>query len=227
MTVMPNPDHQPSQPVLEGVTRHQVMLVDDHALFRTGLRLIMAQNPRVSPDVLEAGSIPDALALLRQQPCPDLLLLDVVMPGVNGLDGLRLLRQACPQTRIAVLSAIADISMEKEALARGADGFVSKSADAEEIHRALDDLLDGRCHFPRLDNLMHLPNTSTTKLQLTARQLEVLSLMAEGGSNKVIARKLDLSENTVRVHVAAILDHFGVSTRMEAMFAARNQGVIA
>ncbi len=199
------------------------MLVDDHALFRTGLRLILAQNPRVNPDVLEAGSIADALLMLRQPIHPDLLLLDVMMPGISGLDGLRLLRQACPRMRIAVLSAAAPHT-EHEALARGADGFISKSAETDEIHHAVHLLLDGSRYFPTLDRQAV---ASVTPSGLTSRQLEVLALMAEGGSNKVIAHKLNVSENTVRVHVSAILDHFGVNTRMEAMFAARKHGVIA
>lgn len=201
----------------------RLMLVDDHVLFRTGLRLIMAQNPRISPDVLEAGSVTEAMSLLKQS-CPDVILLDIIMPGIDGLEGLRMLRQACPDARIAVLSAMTDARTEQEAMSRTANGCLAKSADAEEIHRAINALLDGQYYFPSLATIT--PQHSLAAISLTSRQLEVLALMAEGGSNKAIARKLNLSENTVRNHVSAILDHFGANSRMEAMFAARSQGIL-
>ena len=148
----------------------RLLLVDDHTLFRTGLRLIVQDHPSVG-SIAEAGSIADACAL--QQADTDLVLLDIQLPGMSGLDGLRLLRQACPKARIVLVSASVAPDAIHEARARGADGFLPKSASAEDILEAISCALSGQPCFPiNSGNSATVPGPDTPSL--TARQLDVL-----------------------------------------------------
>ena len=198
-----------------------LLLVDDHTLFRTGLRLIVQDHPGVDA-IFEAGTVAEACALRPET--VDLVLLDIQMPGMSGLDGLRLLRQAFPRARIVLVSASVAPDAVYEARTRGADGFLPKSASGADILEAISCALSGAPCFPA-----HSGNTTTTRApaapSLTARQLDVLSLLCTGKPNKVIARDLGLSENTVRVHVAAIFAQLGVNSRSAALLAAQRRGL--
>ncbi|CAN7315628.1 response regulator [Acidovorax sp. LjRoot194] len=199
----------------------RLLLVDDHNLFRTGLRLIVQDHAGVGA-IAEAGSIAEACAL--QAVDTDLVLLDIQLPGMNGLDGLRPLRQACPRARIVLVSASVAPDAIHEARARGADGFLFKSASAQDILDAITCALAGQPCFP-----IHSSHSAAVRVpgapSLTARQLEVLALLCTGKPNKVIARDLGLSENTVRVHVAAIFAQLGVNSRSAALLAAQRMGL--
>jgi two-component system nitrate/nitrite response regulator NarL len=199
----------------------RLLLVDDHTLFRTGLRLIVQDHPSVGV-IAEAGSIAEACALKAAD--TNLVLLDIQLPGISGLDGLRMLRQSCPIARIVLVSASVAPDAIHEARGRGADGFLPKSANAEDILEAITCALAGKPCFP-----INSGNSATTRgpdtPALTARQLEVLSLLCTGKPNKVIARDLSLSENTVRVHVAAIFAQLGVNSRSAALLAAQRLGL--
>lgn len=199
----------------------RLLLVDDHALFRTGLRLIVQDHPSVG-GIAEAGSIAEACSL--QLADTDLVLLDIQLPGMSGLDGLGLLRQVCPRASIVLVSASLAPDAVHEARARGADGFLPKSASAEDILEVISCALSGEPCFP-----IHSGNSAKVRgpntPSLTARQLEVLSLLCTGRPNKVIARDLGLSENTVRVHVAAIFAQLGVNSRSAALLTAQRLGL--
>ena len=199
-----------------------LLLVDDHTLFRTGLRLIVQDHPGVDA-IFEAGTVAEACALRPET--VDLVLLDIQMPGMSGLAGLRLVRQAFPRARIVLVSASVAPDAVYEARTRGADGFLPKSASGEDILEAITCALSGAPCFPANSG-----NTATTRgpaaPSLTARQqLDVLSLLCTGKPNKVIARDLGLSENTVRVHVAAIFAQLGVNSRSAALLAAQRLGL--
>jgi DNA-binding NarL/FixJ family response regulator len=153
-----------------------------------------------------------------------LILLDIAMPGINGLSGLDQLQSICPASKIAALSALDDPSIVKQTYAMGMNGFISKSLEAETLQQAINKVLAGESFFP---TFLHGTKMSPKQqAHLTTRQLEVLALMAQGHTNKVIARELGLSENTIRVHVAAVLKNLGSNTRMEAVFAARMQSIV-
>lgn len=199
----------------------RLLLVDDHALFRTGLRLIVQDHPSVG-EIAEAGSIAEACALRAAD--TDLVLLDIQLPGMSGLDGLRPLRQACPSARIVLVSASVAPDAIHEARGRGADGFLPKSASAADIFEAITCALQGKPCFPAHSSNSAAPRGADTP-SLTTRQLEVLSLLCTGRPNKVIARDLGLSENTVRVHVAAIFAQLGVNSRSAALLAAQRLGL--
>lgn len=199
-----------------------LLLVDDHTLFRTGLRLIVQDHPGVGA-IDEAGSIAQACALAPRG--VDLVLLDIQMPGMNGLDGVRPLREAFPQARIVLVSASVAPDAVREARARGADGFLPKSASGEDILEAISLTLAGQPCFPAA-NTPAPPPAGQPSPTLTARQLDVLNLLCAGKPNKVIARDLGLSENTVRVHVTAIFAQLGVNSRSAALLSAQRLGLV-
>lgn len=195
------------------------LLVDDHALFRAGLAMLLATHPLLG-ELLEAGSVAEARAIERGDVA--LIILDVCLPGLNGLEGIALLRRQFPAAVVLILSGNDDLNWRSQARDKGADGFLSKAADADQIAEAINMLLRGDNNW---NDAANQPSAASLPV-LTNRQLEVLCLLAEGKSNKAIARELDMAENTVRVHVSAILAGLGVSSRTEAAVAARLRGMI-
>ncbi len=160
---------------------------------------------------------------LQQTHCPpDLILLDIKLPGLNGVEGIALFKRQWPEVPVLMLSAMDEPQMVQQATTRGAAGFVSKVQGAEDIIDAVNRLL-------RDGSSMVQPAMAEEQvsIRLTPRQCEVLELLCQGLSNKLIARRLVLSENTVRWHVQAILSLLHVSSRSEAAFAARQLGIVS
>ena len=182
-------------------------------------------NPALTAFIAEckAGSVAEACALA---PCAvDLVLLDIQMPGMNGLDGLRPLREAFPQARVVLVSASVAPDAVREARTRGADGFLPKSASGADILDAITLALSGKPCFPAASTPVP-PPAGHPAPALTTRQSDVLRLLCTGKPNKVIARELGLSENTVRVHVAAVFSQLGVNSRSAALLAAQRLGLV-
>jgi len=200
----------------------KILLIDDHAMFRSGLRMVL--NSRLHhAEVLEAGSLNQASQ--RVTDSVDIILLDINLPGLNGLDGIAVLKRKWPLVPIIVLSSQDDPDTMRDAVARGAVRFISKAESADRIIALINRVLNGEYEAiePQANNIEEV---SAVPLHLTARQCEVLDLLCQGMSNKLIARRLDVSENTVRSHVQAVLNYLHVTSRAEASFAARRMGLI-
>lgn len=205
------------------------LLVDDHALFRDGVSLLVEQRfPELQ--LTSAGDIAGALAALRDDPDCRLVLLDLGLPDSSGMAGLQRLREAAPAVAIVVLSADDRPETVLDAIDRGAAGFISKSADSAAFSNALRAVLDGRVHLPpqalrQASAVGPRCPAAEEDLGLSPRQFEVLRLLIEGRSNKLIMRELSLSESTVKTHLQAIFRRLQVSSRTQAVVAAARLGL--
>jgi DNA-binding NarL/FixJ family response regulator len=201
-----------------------LFLVDDHALFRSGLRLVL-ESGLDQPVVHEMASVEEALASPVQ---PHLVLLDVWLGGIDGISGLAALKARWPRAGMIVVASDAAQDTSRKALAHGAQAFVSKAETPQQmlgkVRKVLEDMgLD-------TDALPHSgaqaePDSAQTGL--SERQMQVLGMLAEGLTNRMIAQRLFLSEHTVRWHVQAIFAALEASSRSEAVFLARRKGWIA
>ena len=196
----------------------RILLVDDHSLFRCGLRMVLSAAIPVL-EVSEASSLEEAMRAAAIEPA--LVLLDIQLHGLNGLEGIALIKRRWPQAAVIILSSEAAPQRIAMAIERGAAAFVSKADPADKILAVIAQVRRG---LPVSAD--HQPSAQQPAL-LTPRQSEVLDLMCQGLSNKVIGRRLNLSENTVRGHVQAVLAALQVSSRSEAGFAARQRGIVA
>jgi len=203
----------------------RIFLIDDHALFRSGMRMVLLADLGTT-EVLEAGSLEEALQ--HKGEAPTLVLLDIHLRGLNGLDGTALLKRHWPHAAIIMLSADNAPSTVRDARQRGAVHFVCKADPPQRILSAVRHVLLGEPAPTDAGSGAGAAETSAdaARHQLTPRQCEVLDLLCQGLSNKLIGRRLNLSENTVRGHVQAVLAALQVASRSEAAFAARSRGLV-
>ena len=205
----------------------KILVVDDHPLIVEAIGHIL---PQLGPDVemRSAGDPTEAMTVLDNEPDVTLVLLDLALPGARGLDFLGDLKLDYPGVPIVVISATYDEGTMLAALGAGAQGFIPKSADAQLLLDALRHVLDGGIYLPSDRPPMpdgdgvHVPPGA---LGLTARQTDVLKLLAQGKPNKLICRDLTLSEGTVKVHVSAILKALRVHSRTEAIAVLARRGI--
>lgn len=204
----------------------KILVADDHALIREALRHLLAQ---LDADlmVIEAPDCDGAHGAVAAHPDLDLMLLDLNLPGVGGLVLLPQLRADYPALPVVVLSALEDTATVREALARGAVGFIPKSSSNEVMLSALRLVLAGGRYLPpeALAGDGTTAPASSNEVVLTDRQREVLALMAQGKSNKQICRELNLAEATVKIHVTAILRALKVTSRAQAIVAVNRLGL--
>lgn len=202
-----------------------LLVIDDHPLFRSGIANVL-RDLSDTVTITEAESCEEALDIIHTDPEFTLILLDLNLPGMDGMTGLSKLRDTAPATPIVVLSASDDTAKIRQAINAGAKGYIPKSANREIILNALRLVLSGGVYLPV--NIMEapLPAGAGDEQPLTPRQRDVLRWLARGKSNKEIAALLGMAENTVRVHVAAILKYLGVKNRTEAGYAATRRGLI-
>jgi DNA-binding NarL/FixJ family response regulator len=204
-----------------------ILLIDDHALFREGLKFLL-RSLDAALEIDEAGDCAGALEHAASRSY-DLVLLDLKMPGVAGLDALAALREAIPAAPLVVLSGEDNPGVVRAAIERGAMGFIPKSSTPELLIQALRLVLARGVYLPPavLDAAADPgPSGSETALRgLTPRQVDVLRCVIQGKANKVIARELDVSEGTVKAHLSAVLRAFGARNRTEAVYAAAKLGL--
>ncbi len=203
----------------------KLLLIDDHALFRDGLSLLIAS--RLFPDgqpvqVLEAGSLSQAGLLLREHPDVVLALLDLGLSEHQGLQTLDSWRALAPQVPVVVLSADDRPDVILAAIDGGASGFIPKTVQARVMQEALTHVLAGGVYLPELPQRTW--PTAEGGWVFSGRQADVLRLLVEGKPNKEICRMLDLSESTVKTHLAAIFRKLGVNSRTQAVVAVAQAG---
>ncbi len=210
--------------------RPRVLLADDHTMILAGLRSLL------EPDFELVGTAEDGRALVEaaEQLKPDIILMDISMPLMNGLEAARQLKRVVPQTKIIFLTMHGDVSYVKEAFRVGASGFLIKRSAAPELLTAIHEVLKGRTYVTPLvtkDMLESFfePTAPLDKLacKLTPRQREVLQLVAEGHSNKEIATILSVSTKTVEFHKYNLMQALGIRTTAELTQYAMRHGYIS
>jgi DNA-binding NarL/FixJ family response regulator len=213
----------------------KVLVVDDHPLIRQALLVVLTQLDS-DLQVLEAGNCQDALALAESNNDLDLVLLDIHLPGVSGLDALQSFRERVPAVPVVVISASEDPDDVTRALDSGAMGFIPKSQSSQVMINALRLVLAGGVYLPP-EMVRHAPRngasrttpsasvTSYRDIGLTERQAQVLALLIQGKPNKLICRDLDLAEGTVKIHITAILKALKVSNRTQAVIEVSRLGL--
>lgn len=211
------------------------LIVDDHALVAGALTLLL-EDRDPEADVHTAATADAALELVDREGDADLLILDLSLPGVTGTELMEEIVRRQPMLKILVVSGLADQESIMRVLQLGAAGFVPKSLDTELLSSAIDFVLKGGVYIPSklltesqkdgcfTRTAARLKAPESAPPHLTDRQLDVLAQLAKGAPIKRICRELDLSEGTVKTHVAAIYRSFGASNRTEALIAARRAG---
>jgi DNA-binding NarL/FixJ family response regulator len=194
------------------------LIADDHPMVRDALRTALAQAFPGATIAL-AGSLAEVEAALDRQPETDAVLLDLDMPGMDGLTGLALLRSERPTVPILVVSAARDAAIPRRAYDLGAAAYVDKSASLEEIAATVQAVLDGEIVVPPA--AAEGDSFAQRAARLTPQQWRVLALMVHGDQNKQIAYKLGVGEPTVKAHVTVILRKLGVRSRTQAVIEAR------
>jgi DNA-binding NarL/FixJ family response regulator len=206
----------------------RVLVVDDHAFVREGLRAFLDLQDGIEV-VGEAADGEEGLAEVERLR-PDVVLLDLVMPRLDGVAALRALRERLPATRAIVLTSFLDEDKLLPALRAGAVGYVLKSSPPAEVVRAVraahagEAVLDPAAAARLIDALAHVEEPLD---RLTPREREVLVLLGRGFPNKQIARELRLSEKTVKTHVGHVLAKLGVTDRTQAAVIAVRAGLVA
>ena len=203
----------------------RVAVVDDHAIVRNGLVQLLSADPEL--EVVGAVGDGEAAVSLCAEQRPDVALMDLSMPGMDGIEATRRIIEASPGVQIVVLTSFVDRERVLAALEAGAIGYLLKDAEPDDLLRGVHAAARGESPLdPRAARTMLGAQRETGPLEeLTEREREVLSLVAEGLPNKQIGRRLGISEKTVKAHLTHVFRTIGVDDRMQAGLWARRQGL--
>ncbi len=210
----------------------KVLVVDDHALVRDGMRAVLQQlDPAI--DVQEASNCTQALDVAASHPDLDLILLDIMLPGMSGLDALSTFRERHPAIPIVVVSGSESREDVMRAINGGAMGYIPKRQSGRVMLSVLRLVLAGGVYLPpEIINAPESPAPAVAEaartpadVGLTQRQAEVLALLIQGKPTKLICRELDLAQGTVKIHITAILKALGVTNRTQAVVAVSRLGL--
>jgi DNA-binding NarL/FixJ family response regulator len=214
-----------------GTATMRTLVVDDHPLMADALKTALAGEA----DVQTADNLQQAFELAAGEPAFDLVMLDLGLPGCSGVQALERFRERFPGLPVVVVSAANDLASITTAIDLGAMGFIPKTSPKDMVLQAVRLVASGGIYVPveALKQRAQEPVAGAARgaprseedLGLSPRQREVLSLLLKGLPNKLIARKLDISENTTKVHVSAVLHALGVSTRTQAVLLASRLGI--
>ena len=205
----------------------RVLIADDHSVVREGLRMFLQRDP----DLEVVGEAADGAKAIQQarQLRPDVVVMDLLLPGLDGLAATRTIRNELPETEVLALTSVLEQTSVVEAIRAGAIGYLLKDARAVEIRTAIKAAAVGQVHLSPQASAYLL---STVRMPerpepLTPREMDVLRLLAQGCSNKEIARTLQLVEETVKFHVRHILAKLGVQSRTQAVLTAIRLGLVS
>jgi DNA-binding NarL/FixJ family response regulator len=214
-------------------TRPRVLIVDDHPLFRAGVRRRLEELSRLVEVIGEAADGGEAVRLVGLL-APDVVLMDVSMPGMNGVEATRAVKQQYPRVGVLILTVYDDRQYVEALLDAGAAGYLLKTVEAEALVRAIRDVCSGESVLDPsisrevLEQFADRPSGADVQAcRLSARELEVLRLAAAGAPNKQIANELALSVRTVHSHMSHILVKLGVASRTEAVVQGLRSGWLA
>ncbi len=196
----------------------KALIAEDHELYRDGLRLLLNDTIRDVTSYI-APDFPQAMSILRTRSDIGLALFDLKLPGTKDLEGLTEIRRLFPTLTIIVISTLDfEVSIRKM-IDLGVNGFIAKSTPKEEMKEAIQEILNGHI-------VIKSERDIGERVDLSRRQVETLRLLAEGLSNKEIARKLDVSPATVKEYVSKIIDRMNVVNRTQAVLAAQRHGLL-
>jgi NarL family two-component system response regulator LiaR len=207
----------------------RVMVVDDHLVVRHGFAVFLQS----SEDLLHVGAASDGLEALQlcETLAPDVILMDMIMPNLNGVETIQIIRQRYPHIQIIALTSFTgDTQLVQSALHAGAAGFLSKDISIQELARAIRSVHQGTrvLSSEATHQLIHAPNQrSPESFNLSGRELEVLKLLALGLSNNEIAERLMISRSTIKFHVSSILGKLGATSRTEAVSIAHQHRLVS
>ncbi|MBV9230080.1 MAG: response regulator transcription factor [Chloroflexi bacterium] len=205
----------------------RVLIVDDHSVVREGLRLFLGRDPELEV-VDEAADGIEAIEKARQLR-PDVVLMDLLIPEMDGIAATSTIRQELPETEVVVLTSVLESASVARAVRAGAIGYLLKDAQAAELQKAIKAAAAGQVQLSPLAStyLLREVREPESPKPLTERETDVLRLLAQGHSNKEIALALHIAEDTVKTHVRHILTKLGVQSRTQATLAAMRLGLVA
>ena len=201
-----------------------VVLADDHQLVRAGLEQLIS----ATPDLRVVGTAADGAeaVALAESARPDVVLMDLVMPGVDGVEATRQISRSCPGVQVVVLTSFSDRERILAALDAGAVGYLLKDVEPAELLSAVRTAARGESPLdPKAARTLLTARKQSPRLELTPREIEVLSLVRQGLANKQIARRLEISERTVKAHLTSAFQRIGVVDRTQAALWAERHGV--
>lgn len=207
----------------------RVFIADDHAIVRNGIAALLATEPDI--EVIGDASNGEEAVLAAKELHPDVILMDLVMPGMDGIQAIQQIRTQDPDARILVMTSFATDEMVFPAIKSGALGYLLKDSSPEELVTAIHQVYRGEPSLhPQiarrvLQEISQPPTQTRTEEPLTERELEVLKLIARGMSNQEIAEQLVISETTVRTHVSRILSKLHLASRTQAALYALKEGL--
>ena len=205
----------------------RVLITDDHGVVRQGLRMFLSLDPDIQV-VGEAQDGREALAMARELK-PDVVLMDLLMPVMDGLESTKAIRTELPEVEVIALTSVLEGASVTGAIRAGAIGYLLKDTDAEGLHQAIRGAAEGGVHLSpeAAARLMREVRSPDSPEALTDREAEVLRLLARGKANKQIASSLYVSEKTVKAHVSRILMKLGVQSRTQAALHAVRTGLVS